>query len=779
MEFQSFYESPFVLKFSFEKLIEKIESESAQNSDYALYHQNILNQVNQIPELKSGISNLRFFEKNEDLMKELLRDIFPPMLTNNEIKAIGFPFYNFFFNPTQRFQTILKNAGENFEMFIRELSPEQFYRMCCCIILKDFYNVPLNISMPFIFNIPDNQGIINHYRFLNNLDFMEIYPTEHFKNLTQEDIAELLDNAEDHELWRKKFPPKSWILKGFAVVSFYDATTEIAVSNLKGRLINIEEDENLKPEVQGIFRSIFQVADLEIGYTAVNLAENKFVKSPINTIMNSFILSGLPQKNQNELLSEENFTSLVESRKYFSISDVDKVYVEFPESHLAKHFYEIGIKSAIFAPIIKDKKILGIVELVSKQKLLNSLNANKMEIVMPFLVDAMERLYIGLETRIKAIIQREYTSIHPSVYWKFQEEAERHINFYNNDEYDLPYRNIKFENLIPLYGQTDIKNSSASRNAVIQKDIRIQLTLIQKVINEIGFDDTENIKSKIQQYYSLLKNDLKADTESKIQNFISTEIHPLFDKLKLENTENNLIVTNYYKNLDPATQTFYHNRKKFDSTLSQINRIFADLLDKRQEEQQKIFPFYYERFKTDGVEHNLYMGASIAPELSYSPLFLENLRLWQLRIICETEVKYSLKKQQMDFPLDVTSLILVYNTPINISFRMDEKRFDVDGSYNARYEMIKKRIDKAYLKNSQERLVQNGKISIVYTQQKYQKEYLKYIKILQNEGILKNDVEIVDVEDLQGIIGLQAIRVSVNYECQDFDYQFVSELQSK
>lgn len=776
MEFQSFYESPFVLKFSFEKLIGKIESGSAQNPDYALSHQKILDKANRIPELKSGITDLSFFERNEDLMKELLRDIFPPMLTDNEIKAIGFPFYNFFFNPTQRFRTILKNAGENFEMFIRGLSPEQFYRMCCCIILKAFYKVPLNLSMPFIFNIPDEQGIINHYRFLNNIDFMEIFPAENFRHLSEEEIAELLDNAEDHELWRKKFPPKSWILKGFAIINFYDATTEIAVSNLKGKLINIEEDENLKPEVQEIFRSIFQVADLEIGYTAVNLAENKFVRSPVNNIMESFILSGLSKTKQNELLSEKNFTSLVESRKYFSISDIDKVYSEFPESHLAKHFYDSGIKSAIFAPIIKNKKVLGIVELVSKKKLLNSVNANKMEIVMPFLVDAMERLYVGLETRIEAIIQREYTSIHPSVYWKFREEAERHIGFYNNEEFDLPYRSIKFENLTPLYGQTDIKNSSASRNSAIQKDLLIQLTLIQNVVDEICFSGSENIRSEILHHLTVLKHDLKANTESEIQNFIITKIHPLFNELKLESAENNFIVTNYYKNLDPATQTVYQNRKKFDGTLSQINRIIADLLDKRQEEQQKIFPFYYERFKTDGVEHNLYIGSSIAPELSYSPLFLENLRLWQLRVICETEARYNRKKAELDFPLDVTSLILVYSTPINIRFRMDEKRFDVDGSYNARYEMIKKRIDKAYIKNSGERLVQNGKISIVYAQQKDKEDYLKYIKILQNENILKNDVEIVDVEDLQGIIGLQAIRVSVNYDCRDFEYQFVPEL---
>ena len=381
MKFQAFYESPFVLKFSFEKLIRKMEAEASESSQYALSHQRILDKTKEFPELLNGISNLDFFKHNETMMKELLRDLFPPMLTGNEIKAIGFPFYNFFFNPSKRFQSILKNAGENFDMFIKGLDPHRFYVMSCCIILRNFYNVPLNFSMPFIFDIPNQEGVVNHYRFLNNIDFIDVNPLENFKRLTEEEIAELLDNFEDYELWKEKFPPKSWELKGFAVINFFDATTEIAVSNLKTKLINLEDDENLKPELNKIFRSIFQVPDLELGYTSINHEENKFVKTPVNSVIDSFILSGF-NHSKNELLCEKNFNALVESRKYFSISDFEKIYKEFPDSDFAKQFYDAGIKSAIFAPIIKNKKVLGIIELVSRKKMLNSINAQKMEIVI-------------------------------------------------------------------------------------------------------------------------------------------------------------------------------------------------------------------------------------------------------------------------------------------------------------------------------------------------------------------------------------------------------------
>lgn len=773
MEFQSFYESPFKLNFSFEKLIQKMESEASQNPDYEVYHSNILNEVKQYPELITGIKNLDFFEKNERVMKELLKDLFPPMLTKNEIKAIGFPFYNFFFNPTERFQNIIDKAGENFDMIIKDMDPHRFYVISCCIILRNYYNVELNFVQPFIFDIPNGEGIVNHYRFLNNVDFIEINPLENVKKLTEDEIAELMDNFEDYDLWREKFPPQSWELKGFAVISFFDATTENAISNLKSKLINIEDDKNLKAEMNTIFRSIFQVSDLEVGYTAINIEENKFVRSPINGIMESFILSSTPRNFKFEMLCEKNFNTLIESKKFFSVSDVDRSFREYPESSMAKQLYESGIKSAIFAPIIKDKKILGIVELVSRKKQLNSINANKMEIVMPYLEDTMDRLYTGIETRIQAIIQREYTSIHPSVYWKFRQEAERHIGFYK-EEFDLPYRNISFQNLTPLFGQTDVRNSSISRNLVIKKDLEIQLGLISDLISAFSTEnDFDALKDRLKYYQELLQTDIKADTENIVQTFILSEIHPLFQSIKLQNIEYNQLVTDYFKKLDSRTDMVYDFRKKFDESLSSINRNLADILDKRQEEQQQRFPFYYERFKTDGVEHNMYIGSSIAPELTYDPIFLKNLRLWQLRVLCESELQYNQFRKNLEFSLDVSSLILVYSTPISIRFRMDEKRFDVDGSYNARYEMIKKRIDKSTVKNSSERITQPGKISIIFSQEKERHDYLQLIKILQNQNILQSNVEELEVEDLQGINGLKALRVGINFEAEEVDYDFV------
>jgi hypothetical protein len=97
---------------------------------------------------------------------------------------------------------------------------------------------------------------------------------------------------------------------------------------------------------------------------------------------------------------------------------------------------------------------------------------------------------------------------------------------------------------------------------------------------------------------------------------------------------------------------------------------------------------------------------------------------------------------------------------------MDEKQFDVDGAYNVRYEMIKKRIDKALIKNTNERLTLPHKLSVVYSSSAIEKEYLNYFEFLQSKNYVGEIIEIVEIEELQGASGIKAIRVDLNHHLE-------------
>ena len=782
MIYSSNSDSPFQIQISFHKVVETLEVIAASDVDYrANYAKGLLDEVRKFPELTEGITDFSELSKHEVLVKYLLSDLFPTALTNNEIKAAAIPFNNIIFNYSARFGTILKNAGSVFDMKVRDFDDEEVYVMSCCLILKSYYKRNIDFVKPLFYDIPDQNGVLWHYRILYNVDFFEIFPTSDATILTPEEIDLLIDNYDDYALWREKFPTKSWILKGFGIMSLYDATIENAVSNLKTNLLGkIDYADEIADNIQLIFRSIFKVADLELGFTALNSEGTSFIKAPFNGNLKSFILETNSFKSD-ELPCSHLFDSVVRKNQYLSVSNLEVFLQKNPESKLMTNFFEAGIRSFILIPLISNEKLLGLIELVSyKQNQLNSMNAHKMDIVMPYFRETMERFYDDVEVEIEAIIQREYTAIHPSVYWKFRQEASLHVGIKTGSE--LPYKQIKFENVWPLYGQIDVQDSSTFRNQVILEDLNMQIDLLLTLFEVINrTKDLEGYKpltDSLQSFKVLLSKMLQADSENIIHDFILNECHPVIEKVRNSDSEIDNLATDYFSLINPQTQMIYKARKDYDYTLSVINKNLAAVIDLEQEKAQAIFPHYYERFKTDGVEHNLYLGAAINPKIPYKTKYLKYLRLWQLMLMCTLETEYDSLRKNLKYNLDVTSLILVFNSPLAIRFRMDEKRFDVDGSYNARYEVVKKRIDKANIKDTSERITKKGTIAIVFSQNKEGLEYKKYIRFLQSQKYLKDDLERFDVENLQGVAGLKGFRVSVNYNQKSANSNFEDVIEA-
>ncbi len=777
MIFEKPQENPFIVQISFHKLIENLEEIAVSDVDYrANYAEGLLAEVNKVPELRDGIQDLEIINSQKKLIRNLLSDLFPTALTRNEIKAITIPFHNITFNYSERFQQILNNAGPDFDMEIRDFDDHKFYVMSGCMILNGYYGQNLDFSKPFFYDIPDN-GILKHYRILYNADFIEIFPTEKAVKLTPEDINELLDNFENIELWKEKFPPGSWIMKGFGIMSLFDSTIESAVSNLKTNLLIQKTESNsheIQENFQTIFQSIFKFTDLEVGFTSIDPMKSTFVISPFDKKnIKSFILSDNYESDCAHFLCDVSMETLIEEKKYFIISDVEKFHQENPLSTLGKQLLKQNIHSAIFAPVTKNDTLLGIIEVVSSGKMkLNSINSNKLDIVLPYLVDTIDRYYSDIQNQVEALIQKEYTTIHSSVYWKFREEAYKHIQ----DSAAFSLHEIVFTEVYPLFGQIDIKGSSDKRNTTTRDDIFVQIELLASVFNAINEErKLPVIEQKIfelREFQESMNSEIKADTEQIIQNYIKSDLHPILKSDLTDDVAVNDLIRLYFEKLDANSETVYESRKKFDTTVSIINKKMAEILDKKQLEAQQHYPHYYERFKTDGVEHTMYIGNSITDKEKFDMIYLYNLRLWQLQVMCEMENQYHQLQPSLPYPMEVASLILVINLPITIRFRMDEKRFDVDGSYNARYEVVKKRIDKAYIKGTSERITAQNKITIVYAQQQEEMEYKRYIQFLQHKNMLGPKIESFEVEDLQGVSGLKALRVEVVYN--DLDHKMYS-----
>ncbi|MET3538191.1 GAF domain-containing protein [Chryseobacterium limigenitum] len=758
-------DAPFQVFISFKKYLDVLEHIRYNDRlEYRVnYAESLIEKTKNFKELKEGFQDTSLLDKHEDLIRLLLADLFPTGLTNNEIKAASIPLSNITFNYTERFKNILKEAGKDFEIELRNIDDDEFYVFCCCLILQSYFKKDIKSTFPLYYDIPNKLGIMKHYKITVNSDFTELFPTDKATLPSDEVIEMLLENIDDYKLWKKHFPSQSWLLKGFTIISLVDCTSEVALSDLKSSMIQIDP-ENLNPDenLTEIFKSYFDVPELNFGLMLFNKKDQSLEKLPIyeNVFTNhilDFWINAFDEETR-----KNTFDNLNHNSKAIVVSNVDKLDEEIKEIASFSILKDNNINSFMVIPIMRDNELVAIMEFTSSHaNSFNGLKLKKLEFFTDMILFSINRFSFEKNYQIEAIIQREYTSIHDSVVWKFRNEAEKYFNAsLGKKMYTL--KQISFKNLTPLFGFSDIRSSSEKRFNLMLEDLNQQIDGLHDIFSLIN-SDSEKYLLALDVFENELNNEIKADTEQRLQRLLREEIHPyLQGKLEVQSGgEIKTKIKDYFTQVFTQNDLFYANRKSLDDSITLVNRKLADVLDESQVKAQQIFPHYYERFKSDGIEHNLFTGHNIAPELHYSSKIVHQLRYWQLKTICKMEQDFQSFKKDLPISLDIASLIFVYNEKIDIRFRMDEKRFDVDGAYNSYYEIIKKRLDKAHIKDSSERITCPGKITIVYFGMENQKEYLDYISKLQKKGILQSDVEFLKVEDLQGITGLLALRISL------------------
>lgn len=754
---------PSIPKVSFFKVIEKLEEMSTDSdSSVANYAKSILKDVEPFPILKEGFEDTGLIKKYKKPIDKLSRILFPDSLTANEIKALIPPFeFNPFYS-SKRFQKIIKASDQDFSFYLKDIDEDQFYLQSCFAILSSYFGFIVQITKPMMIEIDNNgKAELKTYRIAMNADMIDYTPTDKAIDISKEDFEELLDNQENIDLWKKKFPPNSWIMRGVLMVNMMDVTIDQSISTITSNLL-IKSTDSFENIRNGL-RSLFGNKSIEVGM--ITFQENEL--SPIyKDNVHSIILKENMNLDCKRHMSSSTFNQLLVNKKALVISDVD-AFCEKNSNQFTDILKKTPWKSYIMAPLMHEDELLGFMELASDRAYeLNSVSHLKLDQILPVLALATKRFITEDQNHIEAIIQQECTTVHESVKWRFEQEARKFVIDTDKGE-DAVFNDIIFRDVYPLYGQLDIKDSSKRRNEAVKKDLLKQIHGVSKILTSAleltKMPAYEELLFRLESFKDEIRNEISAGSEHKIIAFLKTEVYPVFEHLQKEDMELGELVDTYQNMLDPELNTIYVERKKYDMSVNLINQKLASYLDEKQQEVQKMFPHYFERYKTDGVEFNMYIGQSISNNKIFDTIHLQNLRLWQLSVMIEMENEFAALSKEMDSPIEIASLILAYNSPLAVHFRMDEKRFDVEGAYNARYEIIKKRIDKAHIKGTKERITQPGKIAIVYSQEQDAIEYRKYLKYLYNKGYITSKIEDHELENLQGISGLKALRVDVDY----------------
>lgn len=693
----------------------------------------------------------------------------PSLLYDNELSYISSPFKKNFIVKTPAFQDLFES--EHWMLKIsQEMLSKSFSKniqQAGIHILNKLYDQ--NISNEIdehltIFNKKSN--IERHFRINLRFDFIEVNNTKPLPTLTKAQIKYLLKNLDDLDLWLKHLPIDTFEFSGFTIGNLYDITDIQVLSDLKNWL---SYNNDLNPQeyfsqVGGFIKSYIGKDDVTVG---------GFVLNP-DPVYQEGNLNVLHKKCLTDLLVKEDsgknkgiFDHLVNAKRVLYIDDLTEL--ENP-SETEIMLLNKGIRSYLLSPLLDDNdNILSILELSSKEaNTFNFKNVPKLQPIFEQLILNFEKYSNELNNRVTTIIQKNFTSIHPSVEWKFEEVAKEYFVRKQAGEEGLAMSPIVFKNVYPLYGQSDIVDSSRIRNEAIKTDLIENLTGLKEVLDKWTSQKKlhllESYKVKVGNLISNLESEFISTDESRIVKLITEEIHPILDQLKNRHPDlSTKIYEKYCETLDEKLGIIYHKRKDFENSVTKLNSTISDYMEKDEYEMQEVLTHFFEKYKTDGVEYNIYLGQSILRDEEFSHDDLKNFRIWQLVNSCEVTRLVNKVSTTLPIPLKTAELIFVYNNPLSIRFRMDEKKFDVDGAYNVRYEILKKRIDKATIKGSGERLTQSGKVAIVYLSEKDKLEYLEFIEYLKIEGYIEDKVEDLTLDKLQGAEGLRALRIKVKH----------------
>ena len=725
----------------------------------------LLRRAAEAPELREPIHDPAMLEQHKDTLDLLMTFLVPAGTRDTDLYKFSLPFRfdAIYVSPAMQDLVSRQDACFSFGEELEEVRSRHLV-VVGCEILRRFYGIEIDVSPSAMLTVPDQEtGLIQYYKPVMSECYVDVKVNGELPKLTQRDIQLLLHNIEDTDLWLELLPPDRFEFRGIHFAELREVTEEEALSRLKHRLISRDAilDVHRVTELADLVRTHFRNPYLQLGLTAVDWPVDRAVDHEYRIRFNFL------RNDVGKLTSEEFrgsiYDQVFQSREMLIVDDLASLtqWTKLEEALLSH-----DVRSILIAPLLnQEREVIGLVELGSPHPFgINAFMGAKFQEIRKLFRTAVERSREYIDNRIEAIMREQYTSLHSSIEWRFTEAAFDILQRQEAGEQDQP-ETIKFKEVYPLYGQADIVGSSRLRNAAIYQDLfdnmRAGRYFLVRASELVDFPLTQQVILRMDGYLKVSVEEFDNSHEILFGEFIIKHLTPLVRELGPQHPELTELAANYFGKLDPDLRLFYRVRRDYEQSVSKLNRELSKFFSDRDQAAQATLPHYYEKYKTDGVEYEIYAGQSLLKNQTFSDVHLRNLRLSQLIDMCEATRLVSRISRELPMPLRTAQLIFAYTSPLDIKFRMDEKRFDVDGDYNVRYEILKKRIDKATIRGGQERLTLADQISIVYLHDRDKEEYMDYLTYLQEAGYVEGEIEDWTLDPLQSVNGLRGLRFRV------------------
>lgn len=733
---------------SFKPYLNFIESqiEKSDNIIYKTYLGSIATILYENPHLLQPIKDWSVLNPFKDLIDLIhINHIFSQ--DNNHLYAIGTPSAPMkFFSYSETFKKLISDTDGNLKLrlhdsFVNEEYTRRLYQdiLYKCYGIKD---ITQHSSHTLLRLTDDSEGFKRTYHFLTNNQFVDINYAGVLPELNKEWIQYAKGNIESIKEVKNQLPLARFGLEGFILFTIKDETFEESVNELRENVAAMHtlSRKDAYHRIKGNTLSLLQRSLLDVGFLPlIDVNKKIFYHKSFNytSILFKILQKHLTTAELNDFL--ERFIDMCSFSQEYPIQ-IFKQDEDDVKNELRQYLIEEGVKSFTIIPVFHQQNIVGVIELACPEEESITLDdVRKIESAMPMYSEFIVYQTNKLHEQMESFIMHNYTAIQPVVEWKFNEVAWHTMQKAPNAK--LP--DISFKELIPFYGAVDIKNSSVERQRAIRKDSDKNLKLLGEFLSKHG-DTQTTFQEDVSLWQDSLEDSLADETQLNLRMFIEKASQDLLESYP-----------------DAEIDFSHEEELNYEQSLFSINNALKEVLDVQEQKLKKLIPVYFDKFRTDGWEYTIYTGQSLSPDIPITPEMIASVKEWELETVLHMGLVASAIQSKIPYKLETTQLILANTSPLNIRFRADEHRFDVEGSYSIRYEIVKKRIDKVRVRDTNERLTQSGKIAIVYIYSGELEGYLKEINDYIQQGLLENEIEYLDLENLQGVVGLKAIRVTM------------------
>jgi hypothetical protein len=322
--------------------------------------------------------------------------------------------------------------------------------------------------------------------------------------------------------------------------------------------------------------------------------------------------------------------------------------------------------------------------------------------------DRAQSLIPAFKAAFRQAVPEPLSRIHPSVEWRFLQEAERR-------SLGLPAEPIVFAEVYPMYAISEVRSSASERNLAIQTDLLEQFNLALAVVEaarqerQIGF--LEQLAIDLQLYADRLSREIKAEDEVGALDYLKKHFEVYFDYFRQCGSSVLAAVETYEQACANEHRSVSEARDRYNRALNALNAHLQATWERHQEKMQQILPHYCDLEVADGIKQTLYVGASIDPQ--FSLFHLHSLRYDRLRAVCDCARTCLELRDGLDLPLEVSHLVLAYNTTVDLIH--DEKTDKLLDARDTRYAIANKRIDKARDAKDGTPIAQPGMLTVVYS----------------------------------------------------------------